>query len=98
MTVSFSSILATATDPLFLAGVVIVTGFFGARFWQRRSSLTRFFVPILFFFILTPLVLGGGVVPYRPGVTMGSESRRFFLGALRVIWGLGGAWVATAFF
>jgi hypothetical protein len=31
LTLSFSS-LATVTDPLFLAGVVIVTGFFGARY------------------------------------------------------------------
>src|SRR5260221_1079212 len=97
MTVSFSSILATATDPLFLAGVVIVTGFFGARYWQRRSSLTRFLVQILFFVIVTALLLGGGVVPYHPGATMGSESRRFFVGALEVIWWLGAAWLAVGF-
>jgi len=97
MTVSFSSILATATDPLFLAGVVIVTGFFGARYWQRRSSLTRFLVQILFFVIVTALLLGGGVVPYRAGVTMGSESRRFFVGALEVIWWLGAAWLTVGF-
>jgi small-conductance mechanosensitive channel/CRP-like cAMP-binding protein len=97
MTVSFSSILATATDPLFLAGVVIVTGFFGARYWQRRSSLTRFLVQILFFVIVTALLLGGGVVPYRPDATMGSESRRFFVGALEVIWWLGAAWLTVGF-
>jgi small-conductance mechanosensitive channel/CRP-like cAMP-binding protein len=97
MTVSFSSILAMATDPLFLAGVVIVTGFFGARYWQRRSSLARFLVQILFFVIVTALLLGGGVVPYRPGATIGSESRRFFVGALEVIWWLGAAWLTVGF-
>src|SRR3984893_7298839 len=97
MTVSLSSILAVATDPLFLAGVVIVTGFFGARYWQRRSSLARFLIQILFFVILTALLLGGGVVPYRPGAIVGSESRRFFVGALEVIWWLGAAWLAVGF-
>ena len=63
MTISFSSILSMATDPLFLAGVVIGTGFFGARYWQRRSSLVRFIIQILFFVMFTALLLGGGVVP-----------------------------------
>ncbi|MEA3105814.1 MAG: hypothetical protein QOI88_419, partial [Gammaproteobacteria bacterium] len=39
MTISTSSVLATATHPLFLAGMVIVIGFLGARYWQGRSSL-----------------------------------------------------------
>jgi small-conductance mechanosensitive channel/CRP-like cAMP-binding protein len=97
MTISFSSILATATDPVFLAGVVIVTGFFGARYWQERSSLAYFLIQILFFIILTALLLAGGIVPYRPGVTIGSESRRFFVGSLEVIWWLGAAWLAVGF-
>jgi small-conductance mechanosensitive channel/CRP-like cAMP-binding protein len=97
MSISISSILAMATDPLVLAGVVIVGGFFGARYWQERSSLARFLIQILFFVILTALLLGGGVVPYRPGVTSGSESRRFFVGALEVIWWLGAAWLTVGF-
>src|ERR1700704_170537 len=97
MTISFSSILATASDPLFLAGVVIVAGFFGARYWLGRSSLVRFLIQILIFVIFTALLLGGGVVPYRPGATMGSESRRFFVGALEITWWLGAAWLTVGF-
>src|ERR1700730_7444742 len=97
MTTSFSSILALPTDPLFLAGVVIVGGFFGARYLQGRSSLARFLVQILSFVIVTALLLGGGVVPYRAGAIGGSESRRFFVGTLEVIWWLGAAWLAVGF-
>jgi small-conductance mechanosensitive channel len=97
MTTSFSSILAAATDPLFLAGVVIVLGFFGARYWQGRSSLAHFLLQLLVFVILTSLLLAGGVVPYRPGVAIGAESRRLFVGALEVIWWLGAAWLAVGF-
>jgi small-conductance mechanosensitive channel/CRP-like cAMP-binding protein len=97
MSISFSSILATATDPLFLAGVVTVAGFFGARYWQGRSSLGHFLIQLLVFVILTSLLLAGGAVPYRPGMAIGTEPRRFFLGTLEVIWWLGAAWLAVGF-
>ncbi|MEA3149483.1 MAG: hypothetical protein QOD56_422 [Gammaproteobacteria bacterium] len=94
---SLSSILATATDPLFQAGVVIVMGFFGARYWQARSSLAHFLIQLLAFVLLTGLLLAGGVVPYRPGVVSGGEPRHFFVGALEVIWWLGASWLAVGF-
>jgi small-conductance mechanosensitive channel/CRP-like cAMP-binding protein len=97
MTISFSSILATATDPLFLAGAVIFIGFFGARYWQRRSSLAHFLIQALVFVALTGLMLAGGVVPYRPGVTAGSETRRLFAAGLEVIWWLSAAWLTVGF-
>jgi small-conductance mechanosensitive channel/CRP-like cAMP-binding protein len=97
MSISFSSILAAATNPLFLAGVVIVAGFFADRYWQGRSSLARFLIQLLVFVALTGLLLAGGVVPYRPGVVAGSEPRRLFVGALEVIWWLGAAWLAVGF-
>jgi hypothetical protein len=97
MTISHSSILAAATDPLFLAGAVTVVGFFGARYWQRRSALAYFFVQLFFFAILTGLMLAGGAVPYRPGVSTAAEPTRLFVGVLEVIWWLGAAWLAVGF-
>ena len=97
MTVSYSSILTTATDPLFLAGAVTVIGFFGARYWRGRGALAYFLVQLLFFAILTGLMLAGGVVPYRPGVSIGGEPTRLFVGMLEVIWWLGAAWLAVGF-
>ena len=97
MAISFSSILATVSDPLFLAGTVIVVGFFGARYGQRRGPLTHFIVQLLVFVILTGLLRAGGVAPYRPGVTIGSEPRRLIVGALEAIWWLGAAWLAAGF-
>jgi small-conductance mechanosensitive channel/CRP-like cAMP-binding protein len=97
MTISYSSILATATDPLCLAAVLIVAGFFGARYLQKRSALAHFFFQLLVFLILTGLMMAGGVVPYRPGVMTGSESRRLFVGVLEVIWWLGAAWLTVGF-
>jgi hypothetical protein len=97
MTISNSSMLATATHPLFLAAAVIVAGFFGARYWQRRSALAHFFAQLFFFAILTGLMLAGGLVPYRPGVSTAAEPTRLFVGVLEVIWWLGTAWLAVGF-
>jgi small-conductance mechanosensitive channel/CRP-like cAMP-binding protein len=97
MAISFSSVLAMATDPLLLAGPVVVAGFFGARYGQRRGPLTQFLVQFLVFVILTWLLLAGGVAPYRPGVTISSEPRRLIVGALEAIWWLGAAWLAVGF-
>ena len=97
MTVSHSSILATATDPLFLAGAVIIVGFFGARYWQRRSALACFFFQLFSFAILTGLMLAGGVVPYRPGVSIWPEPTRLYVDVLEVFWWLGAARLAVGF-
>src|ERR1700733_12232901 len=97
MTPLLSSVVATATDPLFLAGVVIVAGFFGARYWQDRSSLARFLVQLLVYVVLTGLLLAGGVVPYRPGAATGAEPHRLFVDALEIPWWLGAAWLAVGF-
>jgi small-conductance mechanosensitive channel len=97
MTISYSSILATATNSLFLAAAVIVVGFFGARYWQRRSALAYFFAQLFFFAILTGLMLAGGLVPYRPGVSTVAEPTRLFVGVLEVLWWLGAAWLAVGF-
>src|SRR3984957_11719295 len=97
MSISFSSILATATDPLFLAGVVTVAGIFGAHYWRGRSALAHFLIQLLAFVILTGLLLAGGAVPYRPGVAIGREPARLFVAVLEVIWWLGAAWLAVGF-
>ncbi|MDB6157922.1 MAG: mechanosensitive ion channel protein [Gammaproteobacteria bacterium] len=97
MSISFSSILAGARNPLFLAGVVIVLGFFGARFWWGRSSLAYFLIQLLAFAIFTSLMLAGGVAPYRPGMAIGTEYSVLLVGALEVIWWLAAAWLAAGF-
>ena len=97
MQISFSSALATVTHPLFLAGLLIVTGFWGSHYWQRRGSLLYFLVQLLLFVILSGLMLAGGVIPYRPRVVVGSEPERLFVGALEIVWWLAAAWLAIGF-
>ena len=98
MTAAYSSILATATDPLFFAAVVTVAGFFAARYWRSRSLLAYFFIQLLVLVSLTGLLLAAGVVPYRPGAAVGaSEAKRLFVGLLEIIWWLSTAWVGAGF-
>src|SRR5258706_11008686 len=91
MSITFSSILAAATNPLFLAGVVIVAGFFGARYWQGRSCLARLLLPLLVFVALRGLRLAGGGGAHCPRVAGGSRPRPLFVGGLGIIWWVGPA-------
>jgi small-conductance mechanosensitive channel/CRP-like cAMP-binding protein len=84
------------TNPLFLAGVVIVAGFVGTRYWQPGSSLGYFFIQLAGFVTVTGLLLAGGVVPYRP-VVVGSERMRLLVSGLEIIWWLGAAWLTVGF-
>jgi small-conductance mechanosensitive channel len=91
------TVQAVASDPLILAGAVIVVGFFGARYWRERNRTAHFVAQAVVFSILTSLMLAAGVVPYRPGVVAGGEPRRLFAGALEVVWWLAGAWLLAGF-
>lgn len=84
------------TNPLFWAGVVIVAGFAGTRYWQPGSSLAYFVLQLAGFVTVTGLLLAGGVVPYRPGVVC-SERMRLFVSGLEIIWWLGAAWLTVGF-
>jgi small-conductance mechanosensitive channel/CRP-like cAMP-binding protein len=85
------------TDPLFLAGVVSVAGFIGARYRGRRSSFTHFVIRLLLFTLFTGLMLVGGVMPYNTGVRVGSRLQLLFAGSLQVVWWLAAAWLAVGF-
>src|ERR1700677_138045 len=97
MAIPTFSIAATASDPLFVAGVVIVAGFFGARYWRERNRLAHFFAQLVVFAIVTGLLLAGGVVPYHPAGVAGGEPRRLLAAALEVVWWLAGAWLVAGF-
>src|ERR1700733_10032807 len=84
------------TNPLFLAGVVIVAGFVGTRYWQPRSALAYFVIQLAGFVTVTGLMLAGGVVPYRAGV-VSSERLRLLVSVLEIIWWLGAAWLTVGF-
>lgn len=89
--------LLSTDHPLFLAAAAIVAGFFLIRLRQWRSARARFLAQLLGFTLVTGLMLSGDVVPYRPGVILGNEIWRIYVGALEVLWWLGAAWLATGF-
>jgi small-conductance mechanosensitive channel/CRP-like cAMP-binding protein len=94
---SSTSILMSVIDPLFLASVVIVGGFFSARVWRERNSRIHFLIQLLVFVVLTGLLLSGGVVPYRLAAVTGDPPRRLLAAGLEVVWWMAGAWLAVGF-
>ena len=94
---SIPAIGSIATDRLFLAGVVTITGFFAARYWRGRSSLAHFLVQLLVFALLTGLLLAAGVLPYHPVVGQGAKASPLLVGVLELVWWLTGARLAVGF-
>ena len=86
-----------ANDYLLLAGLAIVAGFLGARYWKERSSLVYFVIQSIAFALFTGLLMAGDVIPYRPGAQSGPEPLRLFLDTLEIIWWLTAAWLAVGF-
>jgi small-conductance mechanosensitive channel/CRP-like cAMP-binding protein len=91
------SVLAVAADPLFLGGVVIAIGFLASRYWRQRLPALNVAIQLVTFIILTALLLGGGVVPYRPATVIEAGPRRLFAGALEIVWWLAAAWLGAGF-
>ena len=89
--------IESASYSLILAPLVIVGGYFAARYWKARSSLVYFLVQITVFTIFTGLLILSGIMPYRPELTVGSEPRRLLVGALETVWWLAAAWLAVGF-
>src|SRR6202046_5830617 len=83
-------------NTLFFAGVVVVAGLVGTRYWPPRSSLAYFVIQLAGFVTVTGLMLAGGVVPYRAGV-VSSERLRLLVSVLEIIWWLGAAWLTVGF-
>src|ERR1700723_663098 len=61
------------------------------------NKTIRFLAQVFIFIVLTGLMLGGHIVPYRPGGPYQPELQRIVEGALKGFWWLAAAWLTTGF-
>jgi small-conductance mechanosensitive channel/CRP-like cAMP-binding protein len=88
---------ALATDVLYATPVVLVAGWWLARFWRSRSSLIAFLVQIISFAAFTALLTADEITPYRPKSPVGSDPHSLYVAALEVLWWLATAWTLLGF-
>jgi small-conductance mechanosensitive channel len=87
----FFAFFSNAANSFVVAAIVLGIGFFSARYWRSRNSFVYFVIQLVVFLILTGLMLGRSIVPYRPGLAVESAPARLFIGSLEILW-----WVAAA--
>jgi small-conductance mechanosensitive channel len=91
----WTTVKATLADPIVLAVVVVVLGWFAARFLFKANPLGRTLARVVLLLILTVVLLRGGIAPYRPLTSSGSLFRDAAVAAMQVAWWLWAAWLVV---
>jgi small-conductance mechanosensitive channel/CRP-like cAMP-binding protein len=84
-----------AADPITQVALLVFSLLL-ARSFARGDPTARFLVHIVFFVILTILLVGHDVAPWKTGVTGKDLAHRSFIGTAKAIWWAGGAMVLAS--
>jgi small-conductance mechanosensitive channel/CRP-like cAMP-binding protein len=88
---------AAAEDPIVLALITIVLGWFAVRFLFERYRLGRAIARVVLLVTLTFILLRGGIVPYAPLASSGMPFRDAVAAAVKMAWWLWVAWLLVGF-
>ncbi len=89
--------LEILADPIIQFCVLIIVGTFISRYVLRRRRAGRLIGQLAFFTALTALLLYHGIAPYAPSPAEENVARKVFVGFVKVVWWINGAWVLVAF-
>ncbi len=89
---------AYTPDPMVLAGLLLVAGFFTAHLGFGDRPIWRFLCQFGFFVGFTTLLLIAGVNPSDPTPAMAHSIRYVMSGVFKIVWWLAAASLLTAFF
>lgn len=86
------------TDPLLLAGAVIVIGVIVTSVGFKHRPIGRFVCQVAFFLLLTLALVHAGVTPDTTTPAAAETTERFLITGYKVIWWLAAAWLLSGFF
>jgi small-conductance mechanosensitive channel len=84
-------------DPLVVAVFLLIVGVLSARLLFKSSTIGRALTRLVFFSLLTLVLLRGDVVPYEPLRPASTALRGVVSGGLKVAWWAWGAWLLVGF-
>ena len=84
-------------DPLVVAVFLLIVGVLSARLLFKSSTIGRALTRLVFFSLLTVVLLRGDVVPYEPLRPASTALRGVVSGGLKVAWWAWGAWLLVGF-
>jgi len=86
-----------ARDPLFQAFALLAVGVLVTELLFKQHPVGRAISKVIFFALITLLLLHGGIVPYQPLNSSGTPFRDAAAGALKIAWWLWVAWFLVSF-
>ncbi len=89
--------VAAARDPLVIALVIFSLGGLLTHLLFRKHPLRRAIVRVVFFLVLTVVLLYAGIVPYQKLQSTGVPIRDAAHGVLKIAWWLYAAWFLVGF-
>jgi small-conductance mechanosensitive channel/CRP-like cAMP-binding protein len=84
-------------DPLVVAVFLLILGAVSARLLFKSNSIGRALTRLVFFSLLTLVLLRGDVVPYEPLRPAGTALRGVVSAGLKIAWWAWGAWLLVGF-
>jgi small-conductance mechanosensitive channel/CRP-like cAMP-binding protein len=94
--VSADDILHWARDPFVQTGLTAVVGAIVTHILFRRHPTRRLVGQLVFFALLTALLMLHGIVPYDVEPASASSVQRVFIGLAKIIWWANAAWSLVA--
>lgn len=85
------------SDPLLLAGVIIVAGYTVLQLIPRVRLFERFLCQLISFIGFTIMLRAAGVIPSAPTPTLGQTSTFILVSVFKLIWWLALAWLIVGF-
>jgi small-conductance mechanosensitive channel len=76
-------------------GSAILLGIIAAHFWRSKNAFVYVSIQSIVLLLLTGSMLAGHIVPYRPSTDPLTELQLISAGALKTVWWLTVAWLAT---
>jgi small-conductance mechanosensitive channel/CRP-like cAMP-binding protein len=86
-----------ADDPLVEAFALMAVGVLVTRLLFKQHPIRRAIARVVFFVLLSVLLLHGGIVPYQPLHSSGAPLHDAVAGALKIAWWLWAAWFLVSF-
>jgi small-conductance mechanosensitive channel len=92
-----AAIVSFVGDPLVVALFLLILGALSAQLLFRNNTLGRALTRLVFFSLLTLVLLRGDVVPYEPLRPADTALRSVVSAGLKIAWWAWGAWLLVGF-
>ncbi|HSY89551.1 MAG TPA: mechanosensitive ion channel family protein [Verrucomicrobiae bacterium] len=92
-----AAIKGFVSDPLVVAVFLLILGAVSARVLFKSNTMGRALTRLVFFSLLTLVLLRAGVVPYEPLRPASSALRGVVSAGLKIAWWAWGAWLLVGF-